>query len=103
MPIAFLYDAEGADREVELTPDAVARLDEQSLLWVDVDIEGGDDLDAVAEVLKLDPTSVERMRRAHVRSRLDNYGTYYQLTVYAEPLHDRGARARHEDGRRLHG
>lgn len=102
MPTAFLYDAEGADREVELTPDAVASLDEQSLLWVDVDVEV-DDLDTIAEVLKLDPTSVKRIRRANVRSRLDNYGSYYQLTVYAEPLHDRSERARHEDGRRLHG
>ena len=32
------------------------------------------------------------MRRAKVRPRLDNYGAYYQLTVYAEPLHDRAAR-----------
>ena len=103
MPTAFLYDAEGADREVELTAEAVAQLDEQSLLWIDVDIEHGGDLDSVAEVLKLDPSSVDRMRRANVRSRLDNYGTYYQLTVYAEPLHERGAAARHEDGRRRHG
>jgi magnesium transporter len=103
MAIAFLYDAEGADREVELTPDAVACLDEQNLLWVDVDLSAIDDLDTVAEVLKLDRTSVERMRRDRVRPRLDNYGTYYQLTVYAEPLHDRGAGARQENGERRHG
>lgn len=103
MPTAFLYDAEGADREVELTRDAVKGLDEQSLLWVDVDLATDGDLDAVAEVLKLDPTSVERMRRPNVRSRLDNYGAYYQLTVYAEPLHDRSARVRQDNGRRVHG
>src|SRR5688500_6546212 len=103
MATAFLYDAEGSDREVELTADAVASLDEQNLLWIDVGLGEQDDLEVVAEVLKLDPTSLERMRRDNVRPRLDSYGTYYQLTVYAQPLHDRSARLRGEDRWRIHG
>ena len=48
MPTAFLYDAEGTDREVELTEEAVESLGEQNLLWVDVDLAAGDDLVLVA-------------------------------------------------------
>lgn len=103
MATAFLYDAEGSDREVELTHDAISSLGEQNLLWIDVDLGASDGLDAVADVLSLDPSSVARMRRANVRPRLDNYGAYYQLTVYAQPLNDRAARLRQEDGRRIHG
>lgn len=103
MPTAYLYDAEGQDREVELSRAAVDGLDDQNLLWIDVDLDAADELDAIAEVLDLDPTSLERVRRDHVRPRLDNYGRYFQLTVYAEPLHDRGARTRDEKGRAVYG
>lgn len=103
MPTAFLYDAEGEDREVELTKEAVDGLDENSLLWVDIDLERGDPLDAVAGVLGLDPTSLRRIRRDEVRPRLDNYGSYFQLTIYAEPLHDRTAHLRDDAGKRIHG
>jgi magnesium transporter len=103
MVAAFLYDAEGSDRQVELTRAAVDGLDEHNLLWVDLDLDAADALDAVAEVLGLDATSLDRIRRDGVRPRLDNYGRYFQLTVYAEPLHDRGAPAKDDAGRRVHG
>lgn len=103
MPTAFLYDAEGADREVELTREAVESLGEQNLLWVDVDLAVRDDLEAVAAVLGLDPGSVARARRSNIRPRLDNYGSYFQLTVYTEPQHDRSSRRRDAEGKRVPG
>lgn len=103
MPTAFLYDAEGSDREVELTAEAIESIGENQLLWIDIDRDRADDLDAVAEILGLDLTSVARVRREDVRPRLDNYGDYYQLTVYADPLRDRRPHISDEPGKRIHG
>lgn len=88
MATAYLYDAEGSDREVELSAEAIAGLGEQSLLWIDIDVADERELTAVAELLAIDSTSVDRLKRADARPRLDNYGTYYQLTVYAEPMRE---------------
>lgn len=103
MSAAYLYDAEGSDREVTLDDATLGTLGEHNLLWIDVDLSDDDDLDRVASLLGLDATSVRRMRRQNVRPRLDNYGSYYQFTVYAEPLHQHDATVRDTAGERLHG
>lgn len=102
MTTAYLYDAEGSDGEVELTREAIAALCEHHLLWIDIDLADEGQLDEVAGLLALDPTSVERVRRERVRPRLDNYGGYYQFTIYADPG---GALQRSKDsaGDRRHG
>lgn len=88
MPTAYLYDAEGEDREVELTAEAIASLGDQNLLWIDLDVRDDGEVAAVAALLGLDPTSVDRLRNDAARPRLDNYGVYFQLTIFAEPLRD---------------
>lgn len=103
MPTAYLYDAEGHDRRIDLDAKVIGELTERSLLWVDVDTSDMADLDTVAKLLDLDATSVRRMRRPRVRPRLDNYGAYFQLTVYTEPLAQRSAPTRDEKGRPIHG
>lgn len=86
MASAYLYDARGHDRDVDLAQVKVRRLDRQSLLWVNVDRSKGEDLAPVADCLGLEPSSLKRMNRPNVRPRLDNYGGYFQFTLYAEPL-----------------
>jgi Mg2+ and Co2+ transporter CorA len=85
MATAFLYDARGRDREVDLADVAIRRLGRNSLLWVNVDRSKGESLDTVAGLLGLDPASLPRLQREHVRPRLDNYGRYFQFTLYADP------------------
>jgi magnesium transporter len=103
MATTYLYDSEGRDRKVELSAETIANLNERCLLWIDVDASRPGELESLAELLKLDRTSINRLRRANVRPRLDNYGGYFQLTVYAEPLAQRSAPPRDEKGRRIHG
>ena len=101
MPTAYLYDAKGHDREVGLDDIDVGSLDKNSLLWVNIDCSRGEDLAPVAALLNLDPSSLKRMTRQHVRPRLDNYGGYFQFTLYAEPMAASSARQPKEqrDGR----
>lgn len=103
MTAAYLYDAKGHDREVALGEIDVRKLDKTSLLWVNVDRSGGDDLEAAAACLGLDASTLARVKREHVRPRLDNYGSYFQFTLYAEPLAASTAKQRGEPGRREYG
>jgi magnesium transporter len=82
----FLYDARGHDREIELTDDVLDGLDEQSLLWIDVDSRDEHDLARVAKNLALcDECLLVITRRGELT--LDNYGDYFGFSVEAAPQH----------------
>lgn len=84
MPIrAYLYDATGPDRAVELTPDLVAGLNEKKLLWADVTDFGERELRRVASILDLTQDSLYSLLDLEHRPRLDNYGRYAQFNVSA--------------------
>lgn len=83
---AYLYDAEGRDREVQLDSAVLSSLnDENQLLWID--LLGGDEreLAQVAELLKLDASSIAAADLSEDPPNLDNYGTYYQFAVDTAP------------------
>lgn len=103
MTVAYLYDARGRDREVDLADVAIRRLGRQNLLWIDVDRSKGDSMDALSARLGLDPTSVARLKREHVRPRLDNYGRYFQFTLYAQPRPGSAGARLDERGERRYG
>ncbi|MDO9488323.1 MAG: CorA family divalent cation transporter [Sphingomonadaceae bacterium] len=86
MATGYLYDAKGHDREVDLAEVDLGRLDDNHLLWVNIDRSRGGELDPVVAQFELDGSSLRRIGRDHVRPRIDNYGSYFQFTVYAEPL-----------------
>lgn len=80
---AYLYDADGSDREVKLDESLVAHLTERQLLWVDVLGVERDDLEQVASLLKLHRESVRTVLNPVGRPRLDHYGSYFQINVVA--------------------
>ena len=67
---ARLYDARGEDRDVELTREEVARVDDRRLLWIDVDERGDTDLATLAEVLELEPRFAGQLRKDRGQTRL---------------------------------
>jgi Mg2+ and Co2+ transporter CorA len=77
----YLYDATGTDQEIALTEPLVAGLHDQQLLWVDILAPQAEELNRVAALLSLRPESVARLLEVQTRPRLDNYGTYFQLTI----------------------
>jgi magnesium transporter len=58
---AVLYDADGADREIDLEDAAGVKLGDARLLWVDVDEADEDGLGVVARTLELEPTVIRRL------------------------------------------
>jgi magnesium transporter len=82
----YLYDADGKDRETELEPDPITGLEEHQLLWIDMEDPAADELERVASILAIDPSSLRRSNPDH-RPRLDNYGSYFRFSVDTAPAH----------------
>ena len=80
----YLYDAEGHDREVELTKETLKSLRERHLLWIDVDSLDRDDLEGLAATLELDPASIRSLFGGQVRH-LQNFTAYTQFGVDTAP------------------
>ncbi len=78
---AFLYDADGHDREVELNDRCIQELGERSLLWVDVIGREPDELSRLARLFGLDQGSVRELLLPENDLYLENYGDYFQFDV----------------------
>lgn len=82
---AYLYDADGKDREVALDEIEALDLDDHRLLWVDFDDR---DDPALARIAALFDISAERFAGGErATPRLDNYGDHFHFRVNASPQH----------------
>jgi len=80
---AYLYNADGHDQRMELDERCVADLGERSLLWVDVLGRDRAELDRLARLFDLDPSSIRSLLRPQDDFYVDNYGDYFQFDVLA--------------------
>jgi Mg2+ and Co2+ transporter CorA len=87
---AFLYNADGHDRPVELNDKCISELEERSLLWVDVLGRDRPELEDLARHLHLDPGSIRALLRPQDELYLDNYGEYFQFDVAAVVWNENG-------------
>lgn len=96
---AYLYDAEGRDREVELTPDAIASIGQRNLLWIDLDSRDESEVRAIAEQLGLGGRSIRSLLAEQGGPQLESYGSYSQFSVETAPAtvadSDTGAAGNH--------
>jgi Mg2+ and Co2+ transporter CorA len=69
---AHVFDANGSDRETDLTEESVPKLDDEVLLWTELN---GEDVDVsvVAELLKLPDDLVSRLRTGELAPSLVDY------------------------------
>ena len=67
---AILYDANGADREVDLRAGERPRFDRDRLLWIDIDERDPADLGLAAEAIGLEPEGLLRLSRVDRRARI---------------------------------
>lgn len=80
---AYLFDADGTDREAELDEKLVEGLTDRQLLWVDVTSWDQAELNHISSLLHLHRESVKNLLNPIGRPRLDNYGQYFQVNVVA--------------------
>jgi len=80
---AYLYDADGTDREVSLTTSAVLELNERQLLWVDLTAFNEDELRETVDTLNLPSSLVDHLLRPFGRPRLVNLKDFIYLGVDA--------------------
>jgi magnesium/cobalt transport protein CorA len=94
---AVLFDANGADREVDLVGDGRPKLGEKQLLWVDLDDRGPDELRAVAETIGLEAEGLDRLRRDDRQARLLRLPDRVVLSIGAVEAEDESAQRREVD------
>lgn len=86
---AYLYDADGRDREVALENVSVDKLRPDDLLWVDIRDRDASSVDRVASLLGIQagawPSDKAR------RSQLENYRDYFRFSVNTPPGTDNHA------------
>jgi len=80
---AYLYDADGHDREVTLDEPCIRDLGERNLLWVDVGARDRQILEPLARLFNLKRDSLRELLRPQDDLYLDNYGEYFQFDVLA--------------------
>jgi len=80
---AYLFDATGRDREVDLADGVAERLGDDHLLWVDLTAPADDELKAVAARFDLDRQSLRDLVQPIHRPRVDNFGEYFSVNVAA--------------------
>ncbi len=92
---AVLYDANGDDRSVDLLADVEPKVDEEQLLWVDVDGRDVDELGVAARALGLGQETVRRLSTEDRSARLHRFQDRIVLRLGAVDTDDAEAR-RHE-------
>ena len=78
---ARLYDANGEDRDIELTAEKVDEIDDKRLLWIDLDDRSEEDLGILATALELEPRLVEQLGTVTRRSKLIRFPNRVLVTL----------------------
>jgi magnesium/cobalt transport protein CorA len=80
---ARLYDANGEERDVDLTADLIRQIDDRRLLWIDVDERSDESLGLLAAALELQPRLTEQLRTVGQRARLLRFPDRVVITLGA--------------------
>ena len=91
MSQAFLYDSQGQDREVELTPKTLAAITKKQLLWVDLTRSEQDELRAAGKILSLQPEALALIETPPEPAQLDKFKDHVQFGLPLPPPHSRRA------------
>lgn len=79
----ILYDADGTDRDVGLEQIDVRQLQEQQLLWVDVECDDADLVDQIGRRLGLPADAIAALQRMDSTPYVENYGDCFHLQTVA--------------------
>lgn len=94
---AILYDAGGDDKEISLDGDKPIRIDDNRLLWIDLDDRDIANLAAAASAVGLEAEGLRRLAREDRRARILRLPDRVVLTLGAVDADDLEARRRELD------
>lgn len=80
---AYLYDADGTDRAVDLQDGTLSSLSDRQLLWIDVIGKNQAEIESVGATVHLHRESIKNLLNPIGRPRLDQFGEYFQVNVVA--------------------
>jgi magnesium transporter len=80
---ALLYNAAGMDKRVEVSPELVAQLSEEQLLWIDVEDGGDADALRLARPLGINDRTIIRVLDRERPPYLDNYPDVFAFAIAA--------------------
>jgi len=85
---AFLYDADGSDREVDIDDVSLDKLDKRELLWVDAGTNEKDTPKDLWKKLDFDEATVERALRPSERPSIEAFDSFFRVSLVVVNEHD---------------
>lgn len=79
--VAYLYDAAGADEEVQPEDVDIRKLKDKQLLWINVLTRDDDTLRRVADAVKLQDVPISVVTRTEARPRIENYENFFRFSI----------------------
>ena len=80
---ARLYDANGEDRDVELTAAVVRRIDDRRLLWIDINERSDESIGRLTDALGLEPRLTQQLKTVGQHARLLRFPDRILITLGA--------------------
>src|SRR4029450_2059294 len=85
---AFLYDADGSDREVDIEGVSLAKLGKRELLWVDASASEKDTPSDLWKKLDFDEATVERAMRPSQGPSVEAFDSFFRVSLVVVDEHD---------------
>lgn len=86
---AYLYDADGSDREIDLTENILESLNDKQLLWINVLQREEDTLKRVASILNLKDIPFKTILNISERPKLDKFEQFYRFFIVSVEFDDK--------------
>lgn len=83
---AYLFNADGDNKEVEITDDICRRLEEKQLLWINIVERDKETIEAAMKTLRFHKAPIEKLLSERERPNLDKFENYYRLFINSVEL-----------------
>lgn len=87
---AYLYDANGSDKKIDLRTEDLKNLNEKQILWIDISKRDKKIIEQVAALLNLENIPVKSILNVSERPKLDKFETFYHFFVASTMVDERG-------------
>ena len=81
----FFYDAQGHDREVELSRDAITSVEDHQLIWIDLLRSDTDKISLASDLLSVSFEAVCLLGQGGQSKQLDSFETHFQFSLPVAP------------------